>query len=411
MGGIQLGILLVTVRIQNRFYKIAGAVAENQNGNYTEQQCSRQRRTLTALFFFLLLFGVRFHFLHLFVRRFFHRLRQFFLFLPSALFLRTAFCFQNGGHLAGIVQLSGGIQIGDRLGHRSPFLLGNAQLELLGILEGFQIGQNLPCIGVTAGQIGIHCLHGDFFQLLGHILCEDRGRQSDGIDMLQGNRHRGITLKGQTAGDHLIHDHAQRVQVRAVVHMAALGLFGRNIVHRTDGLALAVGALLLGKVCDAEVGHLHRTVTEQHDVVRFDVPVNDVVIVSVLQCPGDLGGKNSHFFGRKLAAAAEIFLQRDAVNQLHNDVIHISGAGNIVNIDNVGMGQHGNRLGFIMELMAELQVRSKLSLEDLNRHIAIEPMALGFVDNGCAAYANDLQKLIAVIQHGSDIFIHSQHLL
>ena len=64
-----------------------------------------------------------------------------------------------------------------------------------------------------------------------------------------------------------------------------------------------------------------------------------------------------------------------------------------------------------MELMAELQVRSKLSLEDLNRHIAIEPMALGFVDNGCAAYANDLQKLIAVIQHGSDIFIHSQHLL
>ena len=129
-----------------------------------------------------------------------------------------------------------------------------------------------------------------------------------------------------------------------------------------DGLALAVGVFPGGKMGDAEIGHLHGAVPQQHDVLGLDIPVDDVMVVGVLQSTGDLGGKNSHFLGRQAAPAAEVFLQGDTVDQLHDDVIHVSRPGNVINIDNIGMGQHGDGLGLVMELAAELLVRGKLLL-------------------------------------------------
>ena len=138
----------------------------------------------------------------------------------------------------------------------------------------------------------------------------------------------------------------------------------------------------------------------------LDIPVNDIVLMGMLQCTGDLRGKNGHFLGSQLTTAPQILLQRNAVNELHNDVIHVTRAGNVENINNIGMRKHGNGLRLVMELAAELYIRGKLTPQDFHRYITVETMALGLIDHSGAAYANDFQKLIAVVQHCSDIVFH-----
>ena len=112
--------------------------------------------------------------------------------------------------------------------------------------------------------------------------------------------------------------------------------------------------------------------------------------VSVLQSPGDLGGKDRHLLGRKLAPAAEIILQGDAVDELHDDVFDVPRPGNVIDIDDVGVGEHGDGLGLVVKLAAELLVGGVFVLEDLHRDIAVEPVAFGLVNHGGAAHADDL---------------------
>jgi hypothetical protein len=71
------------------------------------------------------------------------------------------------------------------------------------------------------------------------------------------------------------------------------------------------------------------------------------------------------------------------------------------------MAQHTNRLTFRMETAAEIIILEIFIPQDLNGYHPVEPMAAGFIYNGHAAGAQDLQDLVTVIQHTPDISIHS----
>ena len=139
--------------------------------------------------------------------------------------------------------------------------------------------------------------------------------------------------------------------------------------------------------------------------------MNDAPAMGVLQRLCDLEGKENRFLPPQRAFPLHVILQGDAVDQLHDDVLHIPCAGHIVHRHNVGMGQHSYRLGFIPEAPAELFVLGQLLLEDLHRHKPVESVALCLVYNGHAAAPDNLQNLIAVIEHFADIFIHRTLLL
>ena len=61
------------------------------------------------------------------------------------------------------------------------------------------------------------------------------------------------------------------------------------------------------------------------------------------------------------------------------------------------------------EALAKFIIRGHIVPHDLHCHIAVEPVAEGFIDNGHSALTNDLQNLIAVIQKLADIFIRVRH--
>ena len=71
------------------------------------------------------------------------------------------------------------------------------------------------------------------------------------------------------------------------------------------------------------------------------------------------------------------------------------------------MGELGNGARLVAEAAAELRVVRQFVLENLDRHETVQPVTLRLVDVGHAAAADQLQDLIAIIEHFTDVLIHS----
>ena len=173
--------------------------------------------------------------------------------------------------------------------------------------------------------------------------------------MLDRHAHRRFSVVGRPPCEHLVHDHAQGVDIRTVIHPGASGLLGRDVMDGAQGL-LGQRVLGGGDAGDAEIGDLDAAVLEDHHVMGLDVPVDDAAAVGVLQRLGDLHGKMQRFPPGKGGALIHILLQRDPVDQLHHDIVQIVVFGHVVDADDVGMGQHGNRLGLAVKTAAEIRV-------------------------------------------------------
>ena len=210
---------------------------------------------------------------------------------------------------------------------------------------------------------GRHGLHGDLLQAQGDVWNEFPGRHGFGADVLDGHGHRGVPIKGQAPGEHLIENHAGRVDIRPGVNMAASGLLRGNIVHRPQGL---LGQGVLGGGHDpgnAKVSHLHTAVPEHHNILGLNIPVNDPPAVGVSQGPDNLRDKiqglppvQATFF------FLHILLEGNAVDELHDDIVQIIPLADIVHRDDVGVGEHGNCLGLLMEPAAEFRIGGQVPL-------------------------------------------------
>ena len=265
--------------------------------------------------------------------------------------------------------------------------------------ELLQIGQHVVRRQIAVVRVGGHGLHGDGLQGLGDGRVDLPGGQRDGVDVLNGHRHGGVPLEGQAAGNHLIEHHAGGVQVGPGVDVAAPGLLRRDVVHRPQGL-LGEGAVAPGgHPGDAEVGHLHAAVPQDHDVVGLDVPVDDPPAVGVAQGLDDLGDEVEGLPPVELVPLLlHVLLQGDAVDELHDDVLQVGGAAHIVDGHDVGVGEHGHGLGLLVEAAAQLRVLRQVLPQNLHRHLAVEPVVQGPEDPGHPAHADLLHNLVSVVE-------------
>ena len=128
--------------------------------------------------------------------------------------------------------------------------------------------------------------------------------------------------------------------------------------------------------------------------------------VGMAEAAHDLGDKVQRFPPVHLAPALHILLQRHAVDELHNDVIDVITARHVVHRHDVGVGQLGHSPGLIHEPAAEIGVLGQVTVQDLYRYQPVQPVALGLIDVGHASPADQLQYLIAIIQHFPNVRIH-----
>ena len=107
-----------------------------------------------------------------------------------------------------------------------------------------------------------------------------------------------LLAEGCGPGEQFIEQHAQRVDVRAGVdvQIAQLRLLRTHVGGSADEVGIAskerlFRQLLVGGLGDAEVDHLgHRLaiMVRDHDVGRFDIPVDNALLVGVLDRLADL---------------------------------------------------------------------------------------------------------------------------
>ena len=187
--------------------------------------------------------------------------------------------------------------------------------------------------------------------------------------MRHGNGHGGVALEGDLTGDHLIHGNSEGIDVAARIAGQALGLFRRDVVDRSH--RQRPGRLGGDRPGDAEVRHLHLAVTADDDVLGFDIPVDNVVLMGGGDALGNLKGHADGFLGLHFAFFLNVLLEGDSVHQLHHDIVQLPLVHNVVDVDNVGVGQAGRCLSFHLEFLHKGVVGGKLLLQHLDGHQAV----------------------------------------
>ena len=152
--------------------------------------------------------------------------------------------------------------------------------------------------------------------------------------MLECNRPVIVAVERQLAGEHLIHDDAERIDVAPSVHREAACLLRRDIMHRADRFIFNIRYFGL-EVGNTEIRNLNYAVLNDKDILRLDVAVHDPLPVRVAERPRDLQGEVYCLWRIDRTVILKILLERDAVDQLHNDVFHMIGAAHIVYADDV----------------------------------------------------------------------------
>ena len=73
----------------------------------------------------------------------------------------------------------------------------------------------------------------------------------------------------------------------------------------------------------------------------------------------DLHGKVQGLLPVQRTALFQILLQGDSLDQLHDDVVGNLRGGNVIDLHDIGIAQHGNRLALRTETAAEFLIPCK----------------------------------------------------
>ena len=145
---------------------------------------------------------------------------------------------------------------------------------------------------VAVGRVALQGVQDDFFEH-GREFGIDFARRG-GIAGEPGvHHHVGIlALEERRAGGHFVENGAQAVNIGALVAAFALDLFGRHVIGRAHGRGEADEghAPGLGGLGDAKIHDANGAVPAEHDVLRFEIAVDDVLPVQVVQGVADPAG-------------------------------------------------------------------------------------------------------------------------
>ncbi len=272
------------------------------------------------------------------------------------------------------------------------------RLQVLGQVPGRTVA--------LAGVLG-QALHADRVQVSRHLRIALSGRQRSFSNDGEQRVEVGFAQQRRPAGEQLVEDGAQAVNVRGGGQPlpGGAGLFRGHVRGRADdGLGLGQAAFLLEALGQAEVGELRIARAVQQHVGRLEVAVQDAALVGVMDGAGQgrhqageaclllIGGPvplSRHLeFGEPASQAASF-------HELQGEVGLVVDLANVVDGDDVGMVQLGGGLGLDAEA-AQGRARGGLPGQDhLEGHLAVEAHLPGPVDDAHAA-AGDLAEQFVV---------------
>ena len=122
---------------------------------------------------------------------------------------------------------------------------------------------------------------------------------------------------------------------------------------------------------EAEVEHLHRSVVANLDVRRLQIPMDDSMLMGLLQRLGELPGNRKHVLQRQ-GAERQPRPEILAFDQLHGDSLDAVCLFEAVYVSDRWMIERGECLRFALKTFQSFGVGSDNLRQDLQRHLTME---------------------------------------
>ena len=165
-----------------------------------------------------------------------------------------------------------------------------AGADRLAVEEAAQVvGQRLGAL-VAVGRVFFQALQADGFQVAIDVRVEQARRGRVALQHLHHGVHRRLGLEGRPAGQALVEDGAEAVNVGGGAQLldAPGGLLGGHVARRAeDGAGARLLAVVVQPLGQAEVGDVRLVVLVDEDVRRLQIAVQDAVLVGVVDGAGD----------------------------------------------------------------------------------------------------------------------------
>ena len=212
--------------------------------------------------------------------------------------------------------------------------------------------------------------------------------------------HRRFAAEGHFPGEDFVQDQPQRIEVRPVVHFAGFHLLRRHVARRPHDLP---GAGHLGdfgfqrfgqpKIQDEQIVGLI-----DQDVLRLQVAVHHLFAVRRIQGRAQLAGEFEPALERHTAGVVDQVGQILALDEGHGDVLHAAEIAQVVDAQNVLVGDAAGQQQLLLEALHGLRA-GQLRAHQLERHGAVEFQVERLVDRPHAALAQQPFDAIAVGEH------------
>jgi hypothetical protein len=200
-------------------------------------------------------------------------------------------------------------------------------------------------------------------------------------DAMQELRRIVLVRERPARRQHLVHDHAERVDIGARVDVLGIGdLLRRHELRRAHHHVLLV-IFGLHEARDTEVEHLdviRRVVfVGQEHVVALEIAVHDARVVRGMQRRRDLRADPDRAAHRQATDAIDLVGQQRALEVLEHDVRHvIVGEAHVRALDDVRVTERAGRTCLVHESLDDVGVGRELGMQDLDRDTALDQRVL-----------------------------------
>ena len=241
----------------------------------------------------------------------------------------------------------------------------------------------------------------DVGDLARHLRVRFVERLSLALHVLVHDRHVVAAAVGRVAGQHLVHDDAEAVDVGALVDLLAEDLLGRHVFRRADDVArlreLRVAALRGGG--DAEVHDLEQPRVVDQDVRGLQVAMDDALLVRDAHADADVRAVGDGLLRRHRLLVGDLGAERMRRKVLHRDRVAAADVQEVVDADDVLVRDAPRVAQLVHEALQHLLVGGDVGVQELQDQALLDDGVLDENDGAERAFADLLDELVAALDH------------
>ena len=259
-----------------------------------------------------------------------------------------------------------------------------------------QVLEHLARARIAVARIALDRVQHDLFEMRIEIGIERGWR----LRIFGGLRAHHVVNVGarvrQVAGQHLVENRAQRIDVGADIAAPAADLFGRHVVGRADGRRQPGPRQAPRRFveCDSEVHDLGLAFSRHQDVFRLQIAMHYAFAVHVHERLGQLARECERFFQRQ-PGFPHHGAQRVALDELHRDV-HAAFLPGREDLDDAGMVQAAPDFFLALKAAVENHVALELHVGNFDRDGLAVDLIDGLEDRRHPAARDHLDQLVLI---------------